>query len=251
MTLSPAQSKLTTIVFGIAIFSVGPSLLPAQVVAGNHGPAKISIDEEVLAAFVDEPCNHFESAKRAFVIRRYSDAANHLRVASAFLQLESARALDETKVKLDASISELQRLAVDVERSQVASVDTLGGAFARAHYALAGHHCVKSAHACCQLDAPQHAQHSVQAGRDLKAAATHMQRGLTWSGEESDEHMSQVINSANLSADQLIRGGRASHGKANHAIRSIRNRLQGLTGLKISLAPPLTDRDDVAPSLFR
>lgn len=246
------QRRWTQLVLTAAVMLwASPNLLVAQVDVDSRPRTSVTIDERILAAFVDEPCRHFEAAKQAFITGQQTPAANHLRIAAAHLQLESARAHPDAKAELEASIAELGRMAAALERSEVTSLDALGKVFSRAHFALAGHHCVKSSYSCCQASSQPHPKLNEQAGLDLKAAANHMQQGLAWSGIESDEQLSRLVRAAHISANDLMQDGRATHGKAKHAIRSIRNKLEGFTGLKISLAPPLSERDDSGPSLFR
>lgn len=94
---------------------------------------QVVINEDILAAFVDEPCRHFEAARDAFVRGEDEQAAHSLRIASAFLRLEAARATANGKVMLDASVRDLQRLAVSIENNQVRAIEALQQAFARTH----------------------------------------------------------------------------------------------------------------------
>lgn len=213
-------------------------------------PIQIAIDEDILAEFVDEPCRNFEAANDAFAHGENSQAAQHLRVAMAFLRLESARATADGKTALDASVLELQRLAVAVEDNQVRTVDVLQQAFARAHFALAGHHCIKSAHRCCQPSAFHDKQEMNRMGRDLNAAAIHLERGTLWAGSGLDEETQKALDATQFSAERL-QVGEAPQSEVVHAIRSVRDRLEKVTGRKIMLAPAVAGDDKLGPSIFR
>jgi hypothetical protein len=212
---------------------------------------QIAIDEDILTAFADEPCRNFEAARDAFVRGENRQAAHNLRTASAFLRLEAARATADGKLAIDASVRELQRLAVAIDNNQVRAVEVLQQAFARAHYALAGHHCIKSAHRCCQPAAFENERSMNRIGHDLNAAATHLKRGALWAGSEPDTETLSALNTARFSAERLIRMGETQQDEVTRAIHSVRDNLEKFTGRKIMLAPPLVADDDLGPSIIR
>jgi len=205
---------------------------------------QIAVDEDILAAFVDEPCRHFEAARDKFILGENQQVAQHLRIGSAFLQLESARARADGKLALKASVSELQSLADAVENNQVQTVQVLQQAFARAHYALAGHHCINSAHRCCRPATFQDKQELARTGWDLKAAAIHLNRGALWAGGELDEETRNLIAGGQLTADQLIRQDIGSQSDVQHTIHALHGKLEKISGLKIMLAQPLPPEED-------
>lgn len=161
-------------------------------------PRQIAVDEDVLAAFVDEPCRHFENARTHLVAGRHLLAARHLRTASAFLRLEAARANQPNQKKLNSSIHELHELAKVVEGGHLSSVDKLGAAFARAHVALADHHCTMSAHRCCQLTTFGSRQDAMRAGQDLRAATTNLSHASSWAEVELDAETQETIQATEL-----------------------------------------------------
>lgn len=237
----------------LAIIVIG-SAAPATVAQEQLRPvpsAQITIDEDILAAFVDEPCHHFESVRDRFLAGDAKQASEHLRTAAAFLQLEAARAAPDGKAALEASIAELGRLAGAVEDGRIDTVQVLEHAFGRAHYALAGHHCIKSAHRCCHPATFQDKQESARAGRDLQAATVHLNKGSWWSGGELDEQTQDLLGRAQLTADHLIWRDSSSRGEVDRTIRAVRGKLEEMSGLRIMLAPPLPRDKNVAPSILR
>lgn len=235
--------------FALAISSF---VVQIQVAMAQEVPvAQLVIDVKILAAFVDEPCHHFESAKNAILRGDNMQAAHHLRTASAFLQLESFRATAVTRLPLNTSIRELQGMAASLESKPVGSMVVLEQAFARAHYALAGHHCVQSAHQCCRPSSFESKQAVRRAGQDLSAATTHLRYGALWAGEKPDEDTIRALDSARSSAKQMIRTGAVPQKSFVRTIQSVRGKLEDLAGRKIMLAPPLTEHDKLGPSIFR
>ncbi len=230
--------------------AVGATTTVAQEQVNRLPPARITIDEDILAAFVDEPCHHFESARDAFSKGQTAPAAEHLRTASAFLRLEAARATPDGKAAIDVSVDDLQRLAVAIQNNQIESAGVLDQAFARAHYALASHHCVKSAHRCCRVATFENQEERKRAGHDLHAATTHLERGLQWAGEDLDEETRRSIEASRLTASQLINQTGGSQTNVQRVIHGLHRKLEGLTGRKIMLAQPITD-DKLGPSVFR
>ena len=248
MRLNTQCLRLTLSV--IAVASVAPATV-AQQQLPHVPPTQVTIDEDILAAFVDEPCHHFEAARDRFLTGDSKQASEHLRTAAAFLRLDAARAAPDGKAALRASIAELGRLAGAVEDGRIDTVQVLQQAFARAHYALAGHHCVKSAHRCCRPATFQDKQESARAGRDLKAATVHLNKGAWWSGGELDEQTQELLERAQLTADHLIRQRGSSRNEVDRNIRALHGKLEEFSGLKIMLAPPLSEDRHLAPSILR
>jgi hypothetical protein len=212
---------------------------------------KIVIDAAILALFTDEPCHHFEEARSRLGAKDFRQAAEHLRIGAAFLKLEAARATPQGRVPLIASIRELENLAGSVEKGLVGTTAPLDVAFMRAHYALAGHHCVKAAHRCCQVEASKGPIESRLAHQDLRAAATHLERASNWAQKELDAETRELLRSSHLAANDMRNHTGPGHGNAVVAITALGAKLEELTGRKITLAPPVTSADNAGPSIFR
>lgn len=243
------RNPLSRLILSTIAVAFGVTTTVAQEQIQRLPPVQITIDEDILVAFVDEPCRHFEAARDQFIARQYPQAAEHLRKASAYLRLEAARGSVPGRAALNASVRELQAMALAVERGQVRSVDTLQQTFARAHYALASHHCIKSAHRCCRPATFADEQEMTRTGHDLKSATRHLSRGLLWAGNEQDKETQQALSAAQVTADKLIRQDGGSQTDVERTIHRLHGKLEGLTGRKIMLAEPLTPSD--APSIFR
>lgn len=224
--------RAALLTYGVAICSVTALAQPAQV-----SKPQVIIDEDVLATFVDEPCRHFERARDCLLKKDRQGTANHLRIGAAFLKLQEARAVAQGKKLLSASIHELEQLAVVVENKRLPKVEDLQQAFARAHYALAGHHCIKSAHRCCRTSSDVDKKELRRAGQDLKAAGVHLKLGSLWEGTEPDAKTRAALSDTWGSANDLMLGAPGSQNRASRIIGKLRERLENVTGRKIGVAP--------------
>ncbi|MFV1968313.1 MAG: hypothetical protein ACC628_23050, partial [Pirellulaceae bacterium] len=224
--------------------ALGASTMLADEPIQRLPPARIVIDEDILEAFVDEPCHHFEAARDAFVANRYPQAAEHLRKATAYLRLEAARASDSDRAALDASVRALQATALAVNHGQVRAVERLYEAFARAHLALANHHCIKSAHRCCRPGTFSDKREMSRTGHDLKAATMDLSRALRWAGDKPDKETQQLLDASQRAADKLIQQEGGSQVDVQRAIHRLHGKLENLIGRKIMLAQPLTPVND-------
>ncbi len=230
----------------------GRNTIVAQEPIQPRPSTKITFDEDILTTLIEDTCHHFEAARDQFIKRQYPKTAEHLRTASANLRLEAARASHQERAVLNASVRELQAIAVAVERDQIRSVEALEQTFARAHFALASHHCVESAHRCCQPATLVDKDEMIRAGRDLRAAAIHVERGLRWTGDDSDEETKKALRASQLAAENLIRQESGPQNDAQRVIHRLHTKLEALTRRKIMLARPLTREDDQrGPSIFR
>jgi len=245
MSFSVRSLRQIALVIAVAM---APSMVEAQ-----HRPrrtATITIDEDVLATFVDEPCHHFERARDSFLARDGRTTAKELRIAAAFLKFEAVRSTPQGRANLETSIRELDRLAVSVQGNRVKSVKVLKQAFARAHFALAGHHCVQSARRCCHPATFQNKREMARTGYDLKAATIHLRRGLIWSGNDLDPKTQKMLDAAQLSAGKLINNRpQGSQNRVIRSIHSVHRKLEALTGRKILISPPLAIGDKLGPSI--
>jgi hypothetical protein len=252
----PTQSVMTGafIALGFTV-AVNASAL-AQDDMSRLPPTQITIDSAILASFTDEPCHHFEQARTRLAASDPAQAAQHLRVGAAFLKLEAARATPQGREPLATSIQELENLAKAIEEGVVRTSTPLNAAFVRAHYALAGHHCIKASHRCCQVESQhqansQHIQRGLRAGQDLRAASKHLERASWWARQEIDAETADVLQKSQLAADTLSSNAPQAHTNATQAIIGLGAKLEKLTGRKIMLAPQVTEADDLGPSIFR
>jgi len=143
---------------------------PAEVPDGH-----ILVREDVWVAFEDQPTQFFHRAREDFFKNDVKAAAAEVRMAVAFLRIESGRATPEGKKALTASVDELRKLADDLEKRAVSSASTLDYAFAQANYALAKHHQLMAEKAWAM-------QRPADTGGYLSSAAKYLERGAAWAG---------------------------------------------------------------------
>jgi hypothetical protein len=77
----------------------------------------VLVEEDVLLQFVELPGEHFHKARENFLKKDLKGAASEIRKGAAFLKLQAARATNEGKKGLNASIAELEKLANDVGKA--------------------------------------------------------------------------------------------------------------------------------------
>lgn len=211
-------------------------------------PSKILVDADILSAFAEKPCEEFCAARDQYLAGDYVKAAGHLRTASAFLQLEAARADIRSRSELEGSIRELTQLARKLENGEVRAFDVLRQAFERAHIALAGHYVFASSLRCCQLETPHKQRDATATGLELRAASTHFEHAAMWRGDEVDEESQRSLDAARRAAEQLIDSGDLAPLTTQNRYRlltdtqrrigQLHRTLEKFTGRKIQLARP-------------
>lgn len=182
---------------------VGSTLVATAVLADEKGEesgnrsvaARPSIlDEDILMRFFEEPDAHFHKARERFFKKDRDGAADAIRTAAGFVNLEAMVATKEGEEMVRKSAAELDRLADGVSAGSVHSAKELDAAFARAHYAMGRNHNRK---------AIEHllANRTQQAGQQLRAAVHHAEHGLQWAGVQAkDDEMAVFKQAAELAA---------------------------------------------------
>jgi hypothetical protein len=202
-------------------------LMPPFVWAGGSQtqtpaePGKVLVEEETLDVFADEPGHHFHQARENFLKKDMKGAASEIRKAVGFMKLEAARATGDGKKALTTSIDELEKLASDVEEGTVKSANDLGKAFARAHHALAVHYHLKASEAWAKKD-------TSKTGHALKAAASHLERALAWSGHEVEAAVVKVMETGRDVGEKLIQGTRWTADEVGKALKDLGEKIERL-----------------------
>jgi len=172
------------------------ALMIAAITSGAWGKA-IMVEEEDLLVFAGQAGSHFHKARESFLKGYLAAAADEIRVANAFMRLEGARATEEGKKALNASIEELAELANKVEMNMIADAADLDEVFGRANYALANHRYLKAQE--------YHAKGEEQkAALELKASAGNIERGFGWAGQKMEEGTIAAIRGTRLLTGKVI-----------------------------------------------
>lgn len=147
----------------------------------------------------EEPQRHFGSAIEAYAKKDYQAAATEIRKATSYVRLEAGRATSEAKQALESSVTELDRLAVSVEKGVVKDEKALDKAFTHANHALALAHRAKAAESWVRKEYEK-------AGYELKAAAHGLESAAGWVGAESKAGAAGVVADTKALGDKLASG---------------------------------------------
>jgi hypothetical protein len=183
---------------------VGTGIAQAPVEKKAQPPPKapegyILVEEDVTLILLDEVDEHLQKGRESFLKKELKAAAQEIREAAAFLRLEAGRATADGKKGLLAAAHDLGKLADGVERGTVTAVKDLDAVFARAHHALGRHHYLKAAAAWGKKAAQK-------TGRDLRAAATHLEHAAAWVAKKGEAGVVEAVKGARLVAGKLVEG---------------------------------------------
>ena len=158
---------------------------------------KVVVDEDILVVLAGQAGDNFHQARDKFMSNYLGQTADEIRIASAIMKLEAARATPMGKESLMVSIGELNDLANRIEMNTVADASELDEVFARANYALANHR---------QLKAAEYHEKGEEekAANEMRAAASNIERGFGWAGEKMGDGAVATINGARLVAGKTI-----------------------------------------------
>jgi hypothetical protein len=131
----------------------------------------------------------FHKARENFLKKDYQNAAAEIRQAAAFLKKEAEQTTGEGKQALIASVQELDQLADRERKGAVNSAQELEHAFARANHALAKYYQGKASESWARRAVSE-------AGRDLGAAAVHLEEALGWADYQWEAENRETINAA-------------------------------------------------------
>ena len=204
----------------------GTAALAAETIGERHLPTpkygQLVIDEDLLAAFWDEPADNFESAREHFMDADYQAASKSIHKGAAFLRLEAAQGDSASAVKLLTLADEMDQLGIDVSREEVPNEDILDRAFARVHQAEAEHHRKRATEANARGEMEQ-------AGRHLDAAAGYLEHAMR-SSRAQDAQTAAEVDSARAVSRRLLEDGRWTADEVAKAIDGIADGLARLAG---------------------
>ena len=249
--LRASKVKLAVSSMAMVIAFASPAIVThGEEHAMHHAASKVLVDADILAAFVNKPCENFQLARKQFLSGNNAKAAGHLRTASAYLRLEAARAEATSRVAIETSVRELEQLASAVERGEVRAYSELQRVFVQAHVALASHHCVQSDSCCCQLEKDGNEGDVTCVCRELNAATIHLEQATMWRNGELadlvqptyDESHFAEMESMGFSNSMAMPKNNADQNQflssMKQRIGSLHKKLEAFTGRKIQLARP-------------
>jgi hypothetical protein len=180
----------------ITIFAADPE-------AESNAPAAPSghflVHEELWSDLSDEPGEHMDRARNAFLAVDVREAAAQIRKSATYLRITAAQAVDGSKRALLRSAHELEGLAHRVEAGTVKSVGELDAAFARALHSLSHHHTLLAERAWI-------ARQNELAGKQLRAAADNLEKAAARTGHALQTATVAVAKETRLVAGKLLEG---------------------------------------------
>jgi HAMP domain-containing protein len=159
----------------------------------------VAVTSEEWIPYIDQPDTHLNQARAHLLKKNFGEAAMEIRKASAYMELEKSRAVDEANGLLDEPIKEPKDLADAVEKGTVDDVAKLDDAFARADHALARHHYLAAANAWKSRE-------QAAAGYSMWAAARYLERAVERTEEAANDATGAVITKTRSVAEGLIDG---------------------------------------------
>ena len=181
----------------------------------------------------DEPQRHFGAAVEAFAKKDFKAAATEVRKATAYVRLESARAVGEAKKGLDAASAELEKTARALDKGALKAEKDMDKSFADANHALALAHRAKAAESWA------HKAYD-QVGYELKAAAQDLESAAAWTGAEAKSAAAAGVSDARTAGDKLASGvvwAKDEVAKGFESLGSALNKLGQSIGSKSKASP--------------
>jgi hypothetical protein len=150
-------------------------------------PGWVIIEEEWWVPFRFDFSESLHNARVHFRRGEEKGAAQEIRKAIGWLEFAKGHATDLTRPKLQDAISDLNKLAVDLENGELKDAAHLDNAFAKASLALAEHHYFKADSALSNSELEQ-------AGQHLMAAAGHIQHAASSANYEYSVDMAKLCD---------------------------------------------------------
>ncbi len=172
-------------------------------------------------AFGDKLGEHFDAAITALQDQDNVRAAAEIRKASAFLNLDAARASGPAKDALQEAMANLAALSIQLDNNQPLKMTDLEAAFAQVHHALSDYHQARALEAQTNND-------PVEMGHELKASASHLEQALTRAGHQAERDSIQLIADLNTLADDLIAGKEPQTDQVSHIFETLGKQLEQL-----------------------
>ena len=164
------------------------------VVWASRGAA---LAEEVV--YPDRLDEHFTRARADLTAGRHRDARKELGRAARQLEKKVYPASGEVKQALVKHVLALKSLSAEVDRGLVTDTREIDLSAALAHTTLAKYHQVRAEERWSD-------EKSRDAGRELDAAAHHLERGAAWLGHGSDTLVRTATRDAEVLSGQLVEG---------------------------------------------
>jgi serine protease Do len=157
---------------------------------------------------------HFQQARESFLKKDFSDAASEIRKGEAFIKEKAVQAKSEGKQVLTGSAQKLDELADQVQKRAVRSVQELDKAFAQAYYALANYYRLNALDSWAKRE-------TSEMGRNLEAAALHLERSLNWTGHRIGDESTAAFEEVKRLGEKMEKGAEGAASEVNKEMETI------------------------------
>lgn len=169
---------------------------------------------EIVSTLVDEPEYHLQRAAAALAEDMPAAAADSIRIAAAYLQLERTQAAETAYADLALASDRLIALAVELDADMDVPETKLHDAFAQAEYVLAQDRQLLAAQAWSAND-------GISAGQFLNDAAYFLTQGDGWLDSTATEHALATVENAQRISAQMMAGESVSAADVDAIIDAI------------------------------
>ncbi len=164
------------------------------IMLGCISKEKTEVRSEVKS--IEGPEQHFKDAHDSFLEQKWRDAADSIRDGAKYVQREAGQATEEGKKLLESSSDDLNRLADEVQKGTVKSIDQLNEAFAKTYQALSKNQQIKATKSWAK-------EQYAQTGDALKNASDDLEKSASWANEKLAENSKTVIDTSRQVAEKL------------------------------------------------
>ncbi|MFZ2398486.1 MAG: hypothetical protein WAW31_07450 [Smithella sp.] len=142
----------------------------------------------------------FRNAKQDYLDKNMNAAAQQIQKSASFMKAQAEKASDKGKKALNASATELEKLAGDVKKGTVTSVKKIEETFARAYAVLASDSHIKSTESWTK-------KQTEKAGDALDSANKYLERSFAWAGQKIEKGTKDTMKKSNELSRKLKKKG--------------------------------------------
>ena len=174
----------------------------------------VVIDTYTVEFYTDELDAHFYDAFVNYINNENALAANQIRSAAAYVQIEANTAKEKDKKALEKAHQELVNLATGLEAGKIESSQRLKHVFSKTHLALSRHHYLNA----MDLEAKKDVD---KAGLEMKNAGKHLEHAARWSGDELAKGSESAWKATKETGSAIGRGTKVAAEDVNKGIKAI------------------------------
>ncbi len=163
----------------------------------------------------------FNAAYDDFIKGNFAAASREIREGANFLLAAAERSSGSIEKDLLRTYDELKELAKDIEEGAVKSPSRLRRAFSHAHQVLAEYYAVRLRDSWLKKE-------SETADRELRLAASNLERSISWVDEEMKEKTEKLIKELRELGEKLAQRAESLAGEIEKSIKEIEEELNKL-----------------------